>query len=156
MKNCKKIFLLFLSCIGFYAMANSRSLTTQSTIADTIPVTDSSDLKIYEKVEIEAAFPGGVKAWREFLEINLRAATPVYNGAPAGKYTIVMQFVVDKEGNISNIKPLTNHGYGMEAEVLRVLKKGPKWSPAIQDGRPVNAFRKQPVTFQIMNESKKN
>jgi hypothetical protein len=38
----------------------------------------------------------------------------------------------------------------MEDEVLRVITKGPKWNPAIQDGRAVKAYRKQPVTFMVM------
>ena len=62
---------------------------------------------------------------------------PVDNGAPEGTYTVYVQFVVDKEGNISDVKALTNHGYGMEEEAVRVIKKGPNWTPAIQNGRPV-------------------
>ena len=68
---------------------------------------------------------------------------------------MVVQFVVDKYGNISEIKALTNHGYGMEKEVIRVIKLGPKWNPAIQDGRQVKAYRKQPVTFVITEEGRK-
>jgi hypothetical protein len=37
----------------------------------------------------------------------------------------------------------------MEEEVVRILKKSPKWSPAIQNGKPVKAYRRQPVTFMI-------
>ena len=70
---------------------------------------------------------------------------------PAGSYTVIIQFVVDKEGNISEIKPLTNRGYGMEKEVIRILEKSPKWTPAYQDNRPVKAYRKQPVTFVVVN-----
>lgn len=116
---------------------------------------DSSEQKIFEKVEIEASFPGGDRAWRSFLERTLNASTPVDHGAQAGTYTVVIQFVVDRNGNISDIKPLTNHGYGMEKEVIRVLQKSPKWLPAIQDGRQVKAFRKQPVTFVITEEGGK-
>jgi protein TonB len=104
---------------------------------------------VFDKVEIEAFFPGGDNAWRKFLEQNLNPAVPVNYGAPAGQYTVVIQFVVDKTGKITEIKALTNHGYGMEAEVIRLLRKSPKWSPAIQDGRNVKAYRKQPVTFQV-------
>ena len=71
------------------------------------------------------------------------------NGAPAGTYTVVVQFVVDKEGNMSDVKALTSHGYGMEDEAVRVIKKGPQWKPAIQNGRNVKAYRRQPITFQI-------
>jgi periplasmic protein TonB len=108
--------------------------------------------KIFEKVEVEASFQGGEGAWRKFLERNLNGNTPVDNGAPEGTYTVYVQFVVSKDGSISDVKPLTNHGYGMEAEAVRVIKKGPSWKPAIQNGRNVNAYRKQPITFQVTAE----
>jgi len=37
----------------------------------------------------------------------------------------------------------------MEKEVMRIIKKGPKWQPAMQDGKPLNAYRRQPVTFMV-------
>ncbi len=110
---------------------------------------EDDENKIFEKVEVEASFPGGDGAWRKFLERNLRGDVASENGAPAGTYTVVVQFVVDKEGNVSDVKPLTSHGYGMEDEAVRVIKKGPQWKPAIQNGRNVKAYRRQPITFQI-------
>jgi hypothetical protein len=107
---------------------------------------------IYEKVEIEAKFPGGDMAWRKFLERNLNAGITADNGAPAGTYTAVVQFVVDTDGSIYDMKALTSHGYGIEGEVLRVMSKSPKWEPAILNGRQVKAYRKQPVTFVVMND----
>lgn len=108
--------------------------------------------KIFEKVEIEASFKGGEGAWRKYLERNLNGNTPVDNGAPEGTYTVYVQFVVSKDGSISDVKPLTNHGFGMEQEAVRVIKKGPNWTPAVQNGRSVNAYRKQPITFQVTGE----
>lgn len=110
---------------------------------------EDDENKVFEKVEIDAAFPGGEAAWRKFLEKNLNPSTPVDNGAPAGSYTVWVQFIVDKEGNVSDIKSLTNQGYGMEAEAMRVLKKATKWVPAQQNGRYVKAYRKQPITFVV-------
>ncbi len=110
---------------------------------------DDDDNRIFEKVEIEAEFPGGLAAWKKFLEKNLRGDVATENGAPAGQYTVWVQFVVDKEGNVSDVKALTNHGYGMEDEAVRVIKKGPQWKPAVQNGRNVKAYRRQPVIFQI-------
>jgi protein TonB len=110
---------------------------------------EDDENKIFEKVEVEAAFPGGESAWRKFLERNLRGDVATEAGAPAGQYTVWVQFVVDKEGNVSDVKALTSHGYGMEDEAVRVIKKGPQWKPAIQNGRNVKAYRKQPITFQI-------
>lgn len=108
--------------------------------------------KIFDKVEIEAGFPGGDIAWRKFLTNNLNAEVPIDNGAPSGKYTVYVQFVVDKEGNISDVRGLTNNGYGMEQEAVRVIKKGPKWTPAVQNGRNVKAYRKQPITFVVTGD----
>ncbi len=108
--------------------------------------------KIFEKVEIEASFQGGESAWRKFLERNLNPSAPVDNGAPEGTYTVYVQFVVSKDGTISDVRALTKHGYGMEEEAVRVIKRGPKWTPAIQNGRQVNAYRKQPITFQVQSE----
>jgi periplasmic protein TonB len=108
--------------------------------------------KIFEKVEIEASFQGGESAWRKYLERNLNPSVGPDNGAPAGTYTVYVQFVVSKDGSISDVRALTNHGYGLEPEAVRVIKKGPKWTPAIQNGRSVNAYRKQPITFQVQEE----
>ena len=110
------------------------------------------DNKIFEKVEVEASFKGGEGAWRKYLERNLNASTPVDNGAPEGNYTVVVQFIVDKEGNISDVKANTNHGYGMEEEAVKVIRRGPPWVPAVQNGRNVKAYRKQPITFQVAAE----
>lgn len=105
----------------------------------------------FEKVEIDAKYPGD---WGRFLESNLRGNTPADNGAPPGKYTVILQFIVDIEGNVSDIKALTSHGYGMEEEAIRVLKKSKskKWIPAFQNSRHVPAYRKQPITFVINAE----
>ncbi|MBC7947705.1 MAG: energy transducer TonB [Chitinophagaceae bacterium] len=110
------------------------------------------DNHIFEKVEIEASFKGGEGAWKKYLERNLNPNAPVDNGAPEGTYTVYVQFVVSKDGTISDVKALTNHGYGMEGEAMRVIKKGPAWVPAVQNGRSVNAYRKQPITFQVTSE----
>lgn len=105
--------------------------------------------KIFEKVEVEASFPGGDAGWRRFLERNVNGQVASDNGAPEGTYTVVIQFIVDKSGTISDVKPMTKHGYGMEEEAVRAIKRGPKWVPAIQNGRNVNAYRKQPITFVV-------
>ncbi len=100
-------------------------------------------------VEIEAKFNGN---WRAFLERNLNAEVPLNNNAPAGRYSVVIQFVVDKNGNVSDITALTSHGYGMEEEAIRVLRKAAKWEPAIQNGNQVKAYRRQPITFDVQSE----
>jgi periplasmic protein TonB len=107
---------------------------------------------IFEKVEIEASFPGGTAAWSKYLRNNLRAEIATENGAPAGTYTVNVRFVVDKEGNISDVRALSSHGYGIEDEAVRAIKKGPRWSPGNQNGRAVNSYHTQPITFVVTEE----
>ncbi len=113
---------------------------------------EDDENKIFEKVEVEASFKGGEREWRKFLERNLDANTPVDNGAREGQYTVVIQFIVDKEGKISDVKAMTKHGFGMEEEAMRVIRKGPNWVPAVQNGRNVKAYRRQPITFVVSEE----
>jgi protein TonB len=112
----------------------------------------TADNRVFERVEIEASFPGGDSQWRQYLERNANGQVAADNGAPAGTYTTVIQFVVNKDGAISNVKALTNHGYGMENEAIRIIKAGPKWNPAVQGGRLVKAYRNQPITFRVEDE----
>jgi Gram-negative bacterial TonB protein C-terminal len=146
-------FLFITGIVIISACSNSYSQTNlpeENTGQDSL-----AEKKIYEVVESEATYPGGAKAWLAFLEKHLDAAVPANRKAPAGTYTVLIQFVVDKQGTITEPKALTHHGYGMEEEVIRLLRISPKWIPAIQNGRPVRAYRKQPVTFQVEEEKKR-
>lgn len=105
---------------------------------------------IFTEVAIPARFTGN---WRSFLERNLNANIPVDNGAEPGRYTVMIQFVVDSEGNVSDIRPLSNVGFGMEEEAIRVLRKAKGWEPAIQNGLKVKAYHKQPITFEVLGDS---
>lgn len=104
---------------------------------------------LFTRDEIEATFPGGDAGWRLYLQRNLNANVPVDNKAPAGKYTVIIKFIITKDGSLKDIYAETYHGYGMEKEVIRIIKNGPKWIPAVQYGRKVNAYRRQPVTFLV-------
>src|SRR5437899_637249 len=83
---------------------------TTAAQADTIRVPiygDSIENKIFEKVDIEASYPSGDSEWKKFLERNINGSIAVDNGAPIGIYTVYIQFIVSKDGSISDVKPLT-------------------------------------------------
>src|SRR4030095_12265324 len=109
------------------------------------------DNKVFEKVEVEASFRGCYQEWKNYLERNLDKNIPVKNGCKPGTYTVVVRFIVAKDGSVSDVKALTNHGFGMEEEAMRMIRKGPDWVPAIQNGHNVKAYRKQPFTFVIVD-----
>lgn len=107
---------------------------------------------IYYDVQVLAQFPGGPAAWQRYLERNLDMDIPLRNGAPAGKYTLYISFIVDKDGNISNISALNDPGFGLAKEAVRVITKSKQWIPAIQNGRNVKYRQVQPVSF-IINDN---
>jgi periplasmic protein TonB len=114
-----------------------------------VPKVDDDEGKIFTKVEVEAGFPGGDRAWRNYLEKNLNTEVPGENGAPEGNLTVIVKFVVSKDGSLSDISCETDPGYGICQEAIRVIKRTKNWTPAIQNGRNVNAYRRQPITFSV-------
>jgi antitoxin component YwqK of YwqJK toxin-antitoxin module len=110
---------------------------------------DGNKLPESECEEREVEFAGGVQAWMRFLTKNINAHIPGEKGAPRGQYTIIVQFIVHTNGSVSDITPLTKFGYGMEEEVIRLIKVSPPWIPAQQYGKNVKAYRKQPITFVL-------
>ncbi|MEO6252933.1 MAG: M56 family metallopeptidase [Ferruginibacter sp.] len=105
--------------------------------------------KIFTRVEINPHFTGGQAGWSKYLQANLKVNTAVDNGAKAGKYTVVLKFIVNVDGSLSDIKCETDPGYGICAEAIRFIKSAPRWQPAIQNGNKVSAYLKQPITFVI-------
>ena len=114
-----------------------------------VPVVEDDENKVFTKVEQEAEFPGGIAGWRRYLQNNLDPNVPVEADAPPGTYTVIVKFIVSKDGSISDVVAETNNGYGMEKEAIRAIKKGPNWKAALQNGRNVNAYRRQPIVFQV-------
>src|SRR4051794_9405596 len=111
-------------------------------------VTEDYD-KEFKTVQIQAKFPGGPDAWAKYLQRNLKADTPTESGAPTGAYTVVVSFLVDKDGNISEVKAENDPGFGTATEAVRVISRGPKWIPAVQNGRNVIYRQKQAITFRV-------
>lgn len=105
--------------------------------------------KEFKTVQIMAKFPGGPEAWIKYLQRNLRSEVPIENGATTGRLTVVVSFLVDKEGNISEVKADNDPGFGTAQEAVRVIQRGPKWQPAVQNGRNVIYRQKQSVTFDV-------
>jgi protein TonB len=116
------------------------------------PKKDDEDYdKTFTKVEIESAFPGGDQAWLRYLNKNLRYPDDAVNNEIQG--TVVVQFIVDKEGNVSDVQAISGPDQGgLREEAVRVIKKSGKWTPAIQNGRQVKSYKKQPIVFKLESQ----
>ena len=108
--------------------------------------------KVFTVVQIPAEFPGGLPAWTRYLERNLNSNIPTENGAPAGRYTVIVAFTVSKTGAISDVQAENDPGYGTKAEAIRVITRGPSWKPAVQNGRNVIYRHKQSITFVVSED----
>ncbi len=101
-------------------------------------------------VKKQPEFPGGKKAWQEFLRTNINIKVPIANRAIPGRYQVMIRFIVDSDGNLTGIGAETNRGYGMESEVIRCINKSSKWIPAeTSSGKNVRFTLRQIVTFDI-------
>lgn len=105
--------------------------------------------KIFQKVEIEAQFPGGPGAWAKYVQRAITAQLDEFGDSDYG--TCIVRFVVDKQGNVSDVQATTMKGSKLAEIAVNAIRKGPKWTPAQQNGRNVNAYRLQPVTLQNPN-----
>ncbi|MDA3614533.1 energy transducer TonB [Polluticaenibacter yanchengensis] len=98
-------------------------------------------------VSIEAQYPGGQSEWRRFLERNLDYPEGAEESGIQGD--VWVQFIVDKEGNISEITALNDLGGGLAEEAIRIIKRSKKWKPAEYNGKKVTYRQKQKITFRI-------
>ena len=108
--------------------------------------------KVFTVVQIPAEFPGGLPAWSRYLERNLNSNIPTENGAPSGRYTVIVAFTVSKTGAISDVQAENDPGHGTKAEAIRVITRGPSWKPAVQNGRNVIYRHKQSITFVVSED----
>jgi hypothetical protein len=104
---------------------------------------------VYTKVDIAGDIPESIITRFEITQ-RLRTSSILANRAKRGKYTVIVQFILDKEGQVSDVKPMTSHGFGMEEEAVRAIKKGPKWLPATSTLRPVKRYRSA-YDFYVFN-----
>lgn len=107
---------------------------------------------VFYTVEKPSEFPGGLKGWENYLMNNLDRNLPNRNNAVPGKYTVKLNFIVSKNGDVQNVIAENNPGYGTAEEAIRVIEKGPKWIPAEQNGKKVNYLMKQVIVFNVANK----
>jgi len=114
------------------------------------PKKDDEDWdKTFTKVEIESEYPGGAAAWQRYLNRNLRYPQEAIDNEVQG--AVVVQFIVDKEGNVSDVEAISGPNE-LRGEAVRVIKKSGKWTPAVQNGRQVKSYKKQPIVFRLESE----
>lgn len=111
-------------------------------VADT-----GDDDKIFTVVEQRADFPGGMEALYKFLNKNIRYPASARRMGVDGK--VFVEFVVDKEGKISDIKVIKGLSADCDKEAIRLVEMMPPWKPGRQNGKPVKSKFVLPLAFKL-------
>ncbi len=100
-------------------------------------------------VEIESAFAGGARGWLRYLNQNLRYPDDAVERKIQG--TPLIGFIVAADGHIdqNRIVVFNSAEYSLDKEALRIIRLSPPWTPAVQDGRKVRSYKKQPIIFHF-------
>lgn len=110
---------------------------------------DNSDV-VFTVVENEAEFPGGVEAMNRFMAENIKYPTLAKQKNIEGK--VIISFIVEKNGTLSDIRTIKDIGEGCGDEGVRIVKLMPKWKPAKQKGQPVRQQFLLPISFVLTNK----
>ena len=102
---------------------------------------------VFEVVERMPQFPGGVAAQVEYFKKNLRYPAEAKKAGTQGR--VVVQFFVNKDGSISNVKVLRGVDPALDAEAVRLVNSMPKWKPGMQKGKAVTVKYTVPVLFKL-------
>lgn len=110
-----------------------------------VPYTPPNDGHTYVSVERVPSFPGGMESFYRFIIKNVRYPDAARKNNTYGK--VIVSFVVEKDGALTDVKVARGIGDGCDEEAVRVIKSSPRWSPGMQDNKPVRVAYSVPIMF---------
>ena len=110
-------------------------------------VTEDNSIRDFASVEVMPEFQGGQAGWGRYLSKTMKYPSIARENNITGR--VIVSFVVEKNGDLSDVKVLRGIGGGCDEEAVRVLKAAPAWKPGIQNGRPVRVAYTMPIFFQL-------
>lgn len=122
--------------------------STKATAQKALNKSDVKEKDLYVLADVEKLpeFPGGLTKFYKFIGENFKMSAEASKIKIKGK--AYMQFIIEKDGSLSDIKTIKDPGYGLGDEAIRVLKLSPKWTAATQEGKAVRVMYSLPITFQ--------
>lgn len=108
--------------------------------------------EIFKQTEILPEPAGGMSVFRKWIGDNYQYPQAAIDAGAQG--TIRVRFVVEKDGSLSDIKAVQDIGHGTGEAAVNVLKKSPKWSPAIQNGRKVRFAFEMPIRINLVSRDR--
>lgn len=108
---------------------------------------DADTDQVFQVVEVDPEFPGGMEALTKYLSENIKYPEQAKKDKIQGK--VYISFVVEKDGSVADAKVLRGIGGGCDEEALRVVNAMPKWTPGKQRNTPVRVQFNLPIVFKL-------
>ncbi len=140
------LYLLVFSSIYSYG----QEVVPPAPLPPEIPVVGHEEMSqepVYDIVEVQPEYPGGIDKMMKFLSINFQYPQIDMENGVEGR--VFASFVVEKDGSISTIKVLRGVSETLDAEAVRVIKLMPNWKPGTQNGKLVRVKYTIPITAKL-------
>lgn len=102
---------------------------------------------VFDVVEVMPQYPGGQIAMMKYIMENMKYPEQAMKEGIQGR--VAVRFIVEKDGSISDVKPILSVHPLLNKEAVRVVKSMPKWSPGKQHGKPVRVQLIVPIMFKL-------
>ena len=116
-------------------------------VAPEVEEEEIEEAEIFTVVEEMPEFPGGMAKLAEYLAKNIKYPQLARESGIQGR--VFINFVVENDGSVTNVKVMRSLGGGCDEEAVRVVKSMPKWKPGKQRGKPVRVSYNLPVNFKL-------
>ena len=141
------IVVLLMMTVGNIACAQNVPLIIDPDKVDQYLAERKDTINVYDCVEQMPSFPGGSQKLKEFIEENLRYPKELEETCIQGR--VIVRFVVERNGKLSNVKVVKSVDPVLDKEALRIVKLMPRWIPGRQNGITVRVKCYIPIIFRL-------
>lgn len=143
----KQIFLALMASV----LMLSSSVNLMATTPENNPTEDKQE-RVFDVVEVMPQYPGGIPQMMKFIVSNIKYPKDAIKKGMQG--AVVVQFVVEPDGSVSNVHVVRSVFPSLDTEAVRMVKAMPKWSPGMQNGKPVRVRFNVPIRFSLNGNAK--
>lgn len=113
----------------------------------TAQVTEDNEVVDFAAVESKPEFPGGDSELMKYIAENTQYPEIAKNNGVSGR--VFVQFVIDRDGAVTNVKVIRSVDPALDEEAVRVIKAMPNWKPGYQRGKTVSVIYRVPINFRL-------
>jgi TonB family protein len=152
LRQLRALAVVPVTALALLAFANPTTETADELVVVAYNEPEVSQ-DVYESVEQMPEFPGGQAEMMKYLAQNIQYPANAAKNNVEGR--VAVQFVIEKDGRIGEVKIARSVDPELDAEALRVVKSMPNFIPGRQDGKPVAVWYTIPISFKLQGEPQK-